>query len=357
MYRAKDLLEAAFNDQDLQQVAVTIEDVTDPHNPIPFYRDQTVPTDKQRVRQLEFGDRIWRITYSPGAAYMQRTRSFSVWVVLVAGFVAVSVFGMIILMVMTQKSTVENAVQRQTVQLKTALEKAENASRIKSNFLASMSHELRTPLNSIIGFSVRSQKKLEGTGNHRVLDSLGLIEKNGRHLLNLINDILDLSKIEEGKLKIERSPVLVQEVTEDVIRIMQPLAEERELSIRYELGDVTTILADRVRFSQILINLISNAVKFTERGGITLRYSHASRNGRPGVSLQVEDTGQGISAEDLKRLFRRFEQLGDNFNNQYLGSGLGLSLVRELVEMHGGTIAVESSPNQGTVFEIWFPNA
>ena len=189
-----------------------------------------------------------------------------------------------------------------------------------------------------------------------MLDSLGLIEKNGRHLLNLINDILDLSKIEEGKLQLVRTQVSVIEVTRDVINILQPLAEERQLTISVEAGDVTTVLADRMRFSQILINLISNAVKFTEQGCITLRYSHQYNNGRSGVSLQVEDTGKGISADDLKRLFRRFEQLGNDFNNQYLGSGLGLSLVRELVEMHGGTISVQSRPNRGTVFEIWFPD-
>ncbi|RLT95108.1 CHASE domain-containing protein [Ketobacter sp.] len=356
VYRAKDLLEAAFDHDDLEQVSISIVDNTDPGNPIPFFNDQIEPTQKRLLQHLEFGGRTWQITYSPGVEYLKRTRSFSVWVVLVAGFVAVSVFGMVILMVMTQKSTVENAVQRQTVELKLALEKAENASRIKSNFLASMSHELRTPLNSIIGFSVRAQKKLEGSGQHRVLDSLGLIEKNGRHLLNLINDILDLSKIEAGKLQIERSQVPVAEVTQDVIHILQPLAEERQLSIRLDSGDVTTLWADRMRFSQILINLISNAVKFTEQGGITLRYRRQIREGRPGVCLQVEDTGKGINSEDLKRLFRRFEQLGNDFSNQYLGSGLGLSLVQELVEMHGGAIAVNSRPQQGTVFEIWFPD-
>ena len=356
VYRANDLLEAAFSSRDLEQVSVSIVDITNPLEPIAFYQDQIEPTAKTKVLGLNFGDRQWQITYSPGEVYLKGTRSFSVWVVLVAGFVAVSVFGMVILMVMTQKSTVENAVQRQTVELKNALEKAENASRIKSNFLASMSHELRTPLNSIIGFSVRTQKKLEGSGNHRVLDSLGLIEKNGRHLLTLINDILDLSKIEEGKLQLERVAVPAAEVTRDVIQILQPLADERELSISLDMGDVETLVADRMRFSQILINLISNSVKFTEQGGITLRYRQQTRSGRAGVSLQVEDTGKGISAEDIKRLFRRFEQLGDDFNNQYLGSGLGLSLVRELVEMHGGSISVESSPNQGTVFEIWFPN-
>jgi len=300
---------------------------------------------------------MWQITYSPGIEYLNKTRDNASWIVLVSGFLVVSVFGMFLLLVMTQKSTVENEVLQQTAVLQNALEKAEHASKIKSNFLASMSHELRTPLNSIIGFSVRSQKKLEGSSEERVLDSLGLIEKNGRHLLSLINDILDLSKIEEGKLQIERGPVLITEVTQDVIRLLLPLAEERGLSLQLISGSVDLMQVDRKRFSQILINLLSNAIKFTEQGGITIRYERRSYNGIEGVCLKVSDTGRGISSDDVKRLFLRFEQLGNDFSNQDLGSGLGLSLVQELVHMHGGNIEVSSKPGQGTVFNLWFPSA
>lgn len=356
VYRARDLLEAAFDIRDLERVFIRIEDVTERNHPIEFFTARVEATDKRILHHIEFAGRRWQITYSPGMQYLKNTQSTSVWVVLISGFVAVSVFGMIILMVMTQKSTVELAVQRQTVELQRALERAETASKIKSNFLANMSHELRTPLNSIIGFSVRAQKKLEGAGQHRVLDSLGVIEKNGRHLLNLINDILDLSKIEEGKLQIARAPLPLPAVTQEVVSALRPMAEERGLTLSLDLGGVETVYADRKRYSQILYNLISNAIKFTEQGGISLSYRQQHRKGRPGVCMQVEDSGQGINSDDLKRLFRRFEQLGDSFSNRDLGSGLGLSLVQELVDMHGGQVDVHSWPGQGTVFEVWFPD-
>lgn len=357
VYLARDMLDAAFNLSDLEQISVSIEDVTSRGNPQQLYDDTVQPTAQRIIHHLPFARRMWQITYSPGIEYLNKTRDNASWIVLVSGFLVVSVFGMFLLLVMTQKSTVENEVLQQTAVLQNALEKAEHASKIKSNFLASMSHELRTPLNSIIGFSVRSQKKLEGSSEERVLDSLGLIEKNGRHLLSLINDILDLSKIEEGKLQIERGPVLITEVTQDVIRLLLPLADERGLSLQLIPGSVDLMQVDRKRFSQILINLLSNAIKFTEQGGITIRYERRSYNGIEGVCLEVSDTGRGISSDDVKRLFRRFEQLGNDFSNQDLGSGLGLSLVQELVHMHGGNIEVSSKPGQGTVFNLWFPSA
>lgn len=357
VYRARDLLEAAFDIRDMDRVSIKIEDVTDRQNPIEFFSADVEATEKRILHSIEFAGRLWQITYSPSVQYFKNTQATSVWVVLVSGFVAVSVFGMIILMVMTQKSTVELAVQRQTLELKQALARAETASKIKSNFLANMSHELRTPLNSIIGFSVRSQKKLEGTDQHRVLDSLGVIEKNGRHLLNLINDILDLSKIEEGKLQIERESLPLEPITTEVVAALRPMAEEQGLSLTLDMDGVETVYADRKRFSQILYNLISNAIKFTDQGSVSLHYQRQQRQGRNGVCLQVEDTGQGIGSDDLKRLFRRFEQLGDSFTNHDLGSGLGLSLVQELVDMHGGLVTVHSRPGEGSQFEIWFPDA
>lgn len=355
VYRAGDLLDAAFNLNDLKQISVRIADVTQSDQPQPLYDDHVEPTQQRIIHRLPFAGRVWQVTYSPGVEYLNNTKDNSTWIVLVAAFMVVSVFGMFLLAVMSQKSTVEIEVLKQTSALQQALERAEHASRVKSNFLASMSHELRTPLNSIIGFSVRSQKKLEGSGEERVLDSLGLIEKNGRHLLSLINDILDLSKIEEGKLQLEKAPVLVDEVTEDVARLLRPLAEERGLNLILLPSEVNRLLVDRKRFSQILINLLSNAIKFTEQGTISIQYIQQQYQGQNGVCLTVADTGRGISSEDLKRLFRRFEQLGEDFNNQELGSGLGLSLVQELVQMHGGHIEVASKPGLGTEFRIWFP--
>ncbi|MBZ9934969.1 PAS domain-containing sensor histidine kinase [Mesorhizobium sp. BR1-1-16] len=231
---------------------------------------------------------------------------------------------------------------------------AEQANRAKSQFLANMSHELRTPLNAIIGFSDILEQQLFGRFEfERHRDYARLIRSSGEHLLDVVNSILDMSKIEAGRFEIHVEPVAVAGLVDGAIEMMSHQIASRQLKVvrRVEPG-LPDIVADRRACKQILLNLISNAVKFTEAGGsITI----ASRQGRDGVVIEVVDTGIGISADDLPRLGTPFVQADSDINRRYEGTGLGLSVVKGLVHLHGGTMAIASEPGRGTSVSVTLP--
>jgi len=237
-------------------------------------------------------------------------------------------------------------------QLEQAREAAEAASKAKSLFLANISHELRTPLTAVIGLADllllerdplvdRQREYLEG------------IASSGRHLLALVNDVLDLAKIEAGKQELNLRSVAVHEVIEEGLTAISPLANARGVALEPATrNEVPTVRADRVRLRQILYNLISNAVKFTDRGGVVRVRAHLNGDR---VAIAVIDTGVGIAAADLSRLYRSFEQLTLPSGDRPGGTGLGLALTKRLVEMHGGTIDVESELGVGTTFTVRIP--
>jgi len=228
------------------------------------------------------------------------------------------------------------------------------ASRLKSQFVATMSHELRSPLTSILGFTDLLRGGVAPAGSAEYDECLNLIAGNGQHLLRLINDVLDLSKIEAGKIEFRPEPINLPPFAADVRDTMAPQwrakAQHFELDIAAEL---TELFLDASRLRQVLYNLISNAIKFTPVGGrISLRARPL-----PGhrFELEVADTGMGVSATDLPRLFTEFTQLDNGLNRQHEGTGLGLALTRRLVQAQCGDISVESSPGAGTVFRVWLP--
>jgi PAS domain S-box-containing protein len=237
-------------------------------------------------------------------------------------------------------------------QLEHAREAAEAASQAKSMFLANISHELRTPLTAVIGLADLLLLERDPLVD-RQREYLDGIASSGRHLLALVNDVLDLAKIEAGKPELALQSLPVHDAIHEGITAIVPLAEARGVLLEPAPGlEVPNVRADRVRLRQILYNLISNAVKFTDRGGLVrIRATHDGDR----VAIAVSDTGIGIAASDLSRLYRSFEQLRLPSGDRPGGTGLGLALTKRLVEMHGGTIDVESELGVGTTFTVRIP--
>ncbi|WP_406661651.1 PAS domain S-box protein [Methanolobus sp. ZRKC3] len=230
---------------------------------------------------------------------------------------------------------------------------AENANRAKSEFLANMSHELRTPLNSVIGFSDTLLEGYFGELNEKQIQYIENISNSGKHLLNIINTILDISKIESGKMRLYKDELNISNVIDEMISLMQPPALKKNIKMEVSFGhDIDLIEADEAKVKQILYNLIGNAVKFTEDDG-SIKMKTRNENGN--IVISVLDTGIGISSNDQYKLFRPFSQIDSDTSRQYDGTGLGLSLVKDLVELHGGDVWVESEFGKGSDFTFTLP--
>ena len=258
-----------------------------------------------------------------------------------------------------ERALLARRVEERTADLQAANVELARAARMKDEFLASMSHELRTPLNAVLGMSEALQEEVYGPLNQKQLGSLHSIEESGRHLLALINDILDLSKVEAGKLELEITPLSVESICQASLRLIRKNAHKKRLAVTSSFDSaVEMIWADERRLKQILVNLLSNAVKFTPEGGqIGLEVvADPVEDGAPGVvRITVWDTGIGISPQDMSRLFRPFVQLDSSLSREYAGTGLGLSLVYRMVELHGGSVSVASEVDRGSRFTVSLP--
>ena len=259
--------------------------------------------------------------------------------------------------------TLESRVEERTLELAAAVERAEAADRLKSAFLAAMSHELRTPLNSILGFVGILLQELPGPLNAEQAKQLGIVRNSARHLLDLINDVLDLSKIEAGQLEVRREEFSPIESVERVVATVRPLAQAKGLALALDVGELPRrVASDRRRVEQILLNLLNNAIKFTDSGEVRLAAETlaewrpaAGAAPVPAVRFRVVDTGVGIREEDLCRLFQPFVQLDTGLTRQYDGTGLGLAICRRLAVLLGGEVAAASAPGKGSEFTVVLP--
>ena len=246
-------------------------------------------------------------------------------------------------------------------ELAVAKEHAEESDRLKSVFLATMSHELRTPLNSIIGFTGIILQELAGPLNDEQRKQLMMVRDSGRHLLVLINDVLDISKIEAGQMEVQNAPFDVRASIEKVISIAGPLAQKKGISLNIDHDPgVGELISDQRRFEQILLNVLNNAIKFTDHGSATVKTTIIT-DARPGVSralrVSVADTGMGIKPEDMSQLFQPFRQINAGMARVHEGTGLGLAICRRLVELLNGELQVSSEWGKGSVFSFILPMA
>jgi signal transduction histidine kinase len=250
------------------------------------------------------------------------------------------------------KSTLEAQVEARTAELARKNVELQNANRLKSEFLAKMSHELRTPLNSIIGFSDMLLNQFYGPLNEQQLDSLERVLRNGKHLLALINDVLDISKIEASRMPVRIEACVPREILMQVLSAVEPLARKRGHTLVHELKDSPTLVkSDPTKVRQIVLNLLTNAINFTDSGEVRL----VSRQTEDHWIVTVRDTGIGIAPEDLNRVFDEFYQVDSSTTRKVGGTGLGLPICLRMANLLGGELTVQSQPGEGSVFTVKLP--
>jgi hypothetical protein len=256
----------------------------------------------------------------------------------------------------TDRVIAQTELAERTAQLAKAHDEAIQANLIKSQFLANMSHELRTPLNAIIGYSEMLMEEAEELGLPTIAEDLAKIRNAGNHLLALINDILDISKIEAGKMDVSMETFSLSDVVQDVVSTVCPLIETKGNQLTTSCVEGAEMTNDELKLRQILMNLLSNANKFTDAGSIHLRVAPEARDGQDGYVFHVQDTGIGMTPEQMSKLFQPFTQADASTTRKYGGTGLGLAISKRFSNMMGGDIEVESKFGSGTTFTCWLPD-
>ena len=354
IFTAKQLLENTIQNADLRS-ALRLVDITDPSNPVTIYGGSLSESNGEWGSVFHFLGRSIRIELSATPKIMMRVSSWQSYAMLIGGLLYVALLEAVLLTMLTHQRMIEKQVEVKTQELALAKDTAEKASMTKTEFLASMSHELRTPLNSVIGFTRRVLRRSGSRLDERSRESLVIVERNANHLLGVINNLLDISKLDLGKLELSVSEFPLDEMLMGARDQFMPLVQAKENKFTLNCQFHGKIQADDTRVRQIIINLLSNATKFTAGGEIKVSLHEQDQQGIKGVLLQVEDDGIGISEEDLGKLFNKFQKVGNLEKLNPEGTGLGLALVKELVELHGGNVSVSSQFGKGTTFSVWLP--
>ncbi len=348
-FRAGDLMASLFRDPH-REVEVEIYDgARSPENLI-YASNATPRVARDSVAQvIVLAGRPWSVHFRSSEEFEQRTHSYQPELILVVGALLSLLLWGAIFNDARNNRRLEEQVRERTRELERARDQAELASRAKTAFLATVSHELRTPLNAIIGFSAILLEEPEIERLREQRKQLQIINESGRHLLDLIKDILDVTSIEAGQLTVHTETIDLQRVMQQQIDSLQSLAAERGLTLQLEPpAEPVDVLADGVRLQQVFRNLLANAIKFTDQGSITLR----QRVEGDMVRIEVVDTGIGIDPGDTASLFVNFQRIGDRNSRVRPGTGLGLAISRKLVEAMEGEIGCESEQGKGSLF--WF---
>ncbi len=306
-------------------------------------------------RHHAIAGQLWTIVIAPGRNWQSEAIRLDAWLTLLLGLLLTAMLLQHLVAARNRTRAIEQAVVLRTKELRQAKEKAEEASRAKSDFLAMVGHELRTPLNAIIGFSdIMASEMFGPVGDQRYRDYVEQINASGNHLLFLINDILDLTKLEADNFDLDNDRLAMGKVVSEACKAARAKTDEAELTLTTEIEpDIPLILASRQAVRRVLDVLLSNATKFTPAGGRINVSCAVVASG--GVVVEVDDDGIGIAPEAQKSIFQPFTQSDQSLSRQYEGTGLGLALALRLVELHGGTLELESQMGQGTTVRVIFP--
>ncbi len=349
-----DVLKSTAMDSEVLS-ALKIDDITQRSNPISIHDiEESYPNSVWESRFKLLQHEI-RLQLYPTYGLIKQLSSWQSYALLIGGLFYVAMLEAVLMSIMTRQRFVEKQVAIKTHELAQAKNEAERASQAKTAFLASMSHEFRTPLNAVIGFTHRVLTRSADKLDERSIDALKIVEKNGHHLLGLINDILDITKVEAGRLQLNFSEISLADLLSEAQQEFVLAAQAKETNIALDCKFDKTIEGDEKRLRQIILNLVSNAIKFTQKGTITLSIASRRVGNVAGVILTVQDSGTGIAEEDLPKLFKKFEKISTTASLNPQGTGLGLALVKEMVQLHHGQVSLNSKLGEGSAFSIWLP--
>lgn len=362
VYSADDFLKGIYSKTPSEGLACLVEDLAAPNDRRILYRHKVLDTvvDWDRpllkyVMPLELPDRQWRETIVPCSTFIERNFSRTYWWVLPFGFLLTSLTAIFLNFLMMSRYRSEILVKVRTDELKKEMERANAANAAKSQFLANMSHEIRTPMNAIIGFSNLLQETELNEVQAKYLES---VKTSGELLLALINDILDVSKIEAGKIELESINFDLEYLVGDLVKLFYPKAREKNLDILFSFQPQMTrwFIGDPTRIRQIILNLVNNAIKFTESGFVEIHTYYAGRHknvdGYETIMISVKDTGIGIEQKDIGKLFQSFSQVDDSITRRFGGTGLGLVISKAFAKKMHGDINVKSQVGKGSEFIV-----